>query len=298
MALSLCNSAVDGTQRELTQHGSISFPAACYHDDLSREIVPWHWHEEWEAVVIERGKTLVAAGKEKYVLREGEGFFVNSGILHSCWDWENSGCRYHSLVFHPRLVGGSLDSVFYQKYVAPLMRSEAPEFIHLKPDTPWQREALDAIEEAWQAGFREEFGYEFQIRGSLSRMTALLQRSLPNAAESRSRKAMRDAQRIKDMLQFIHTHCAEPLDTQQIAGAASLSESECLRCFHVTIGTTPMRYVRQYRIQRAAELLHNTTERVGDIAQQCGFSDVSYFVKTFRELKGCAPGVFRKNKHD
>ena len=46
MALSECISKIDKTGLELIEHGIASFPIACYHDDLQRECVDWHWHEE------------------------------------------------------------------------------------------------------------------------------------------------------------------------------------------------------------------------------------------------------------
>ena len=114
MAIALCNTTVDGRGRELVEHGTTAFPVACYHDDFRQMDVPWHWHEELEAVLISEGSCTVAAGNEKFVLQEGEGFFINSEVLHGAWNGADSGCRFHSLVFHPRLVGWSLDSVFYQ----------------------------------------------------------------------------------------------------------------------------------------------------------------------------------------
>lgn len=52
MLLTPCNSKADPQGRELTVHGSSLFPVACYHDDLANEIIPWHWHREWEAFVV------------------------------------------------------------------------------------------------------------------------------------------------------------------------------------------------------------------------------------------------------
>ena len=52
----------------------------------------------------------------------------------------------------------------------------------------------------------------------------------------------------------------------------------------------------EYAVQKAAELLADTTLRVGDIGAQCGFQEMSYFAKTFRELKGCPPSVYRAQK--
>ena len=60
------------------------------------------------------------------------------------------------------------------------------------------------------------------------------------------------------------------------------------------IGCTPIRYVKQVRIQKAAELLASTKRKISDIGAECGFQEMSYFAKIFRELKGCTPGDFRK----
>ena len=108
------------------------------------------------------------------------------------------------------------------------------------------------------------------------------------------RSALRSADRIKTMLQFVQTHYAEDLTVEQIAASASISPSECLRCFHDMIGTTPNQYLRGQRLQRAAELLCGTTLQVTAIAAQCGFEDSSYFARSFRQLYGCGPTEFRR----
>ena len=108
------------------------------------------------------------------------------------------------------------------------------------------------------------------------------------------KKALRSADRIKTMLQFVQTHYAEDLTVEQIAASASISPSECLRCFHDMIGTTPNQYLRDQRAQRAAELLCGTGLRVTEIAMQCGFQDASYFARAFRQVYGCGPTEYRR----
>lgn len=295
MALASCVTHVDNSGRELTRHGSVAFPLACYHDDLRLEEVPWHWHDEFEAVFIERGCATIAAGGQTYTVGPGEGFFVNSGVLHGARDLEASGCRFHSLVFHPRLVGGGLDSAIYQSYVLPVMGNPELETLKLTPERQWQREALEMIEAAWQCGVKEPEGYEFRVREALSRVIFLLWQNTPAPQTLPGAKAIRDSQRIKTMLQYIHTHYADEISTDAIAASAAISKSECLRCFRSAINTTPIQYVKQYRIQRAAQLLLSTQLRAADIAAQCGFQDISYFTKSFREAKGCTPTAYRES---
>lgn len=294
MGLAICNTTTDSYGRELALHGTALFPIACYHDDLTTCPVPWHWHDELEVLVVTEGSAVVTAGSEKRILHHGDGCFINTGVLHGAWDFENSGCRFHSLVFHARLVGGSMDSIFWQNYIQPLMQNPTLKFVCFDASEFWMQEANNSIETAWENCMLETPGYEFAVRDALSHLIFLLSTHHPSVPQHTSDKALRNAERIKIMLQYVQEHYNGEISTAQIAESALISESECLRCFRATIGTTPIQYVKQFRIQKAAELLTSTNQKIADIAAQCGFFDVSYFTKTFREQKGCTPGEYRK----
>ena len=154
MALSACNTETDSAGRELTVHGTAAFPIACYHDDLEAAPVPWHWHEELELLIASEGGVLAAAAGEKYTLAEGDGLFINAGVLHADWPLAVGRCRLHSVVFHPRLVGGSPDSVFWQKYLQPLLTDPSRPCAVLRPTVDWQHEAIEDMERAPRGGER------------------------------------------------------------------------------------------------------------------------------------------------
>ena len=139
-------------------------------------------------------------------------------------------------------------------------------------------------------------GFVFQVRVALSELVFQLVTHLTVEPRLPSEKALRDEERIKAMMRFMQAHYTQELTVAHIAASVSISPSECLRCFHATIGTTPIQYLRQLRVQKAAELLVNTDWKVSDIAERCGFREMSYFTKTFRELKGCTPSAYRERK--
>ena len=170
MALSLCRTTVDDSARELMEHGTAAFPIACYHDDLQAEPVPWHWHEELEVLVVSEGMILATAGGEKFRLEKDEGLFINAGVLHGDWPLNAGSCRLHSMVFHPRLVGGNPDSVFWQKYLQPLLTDPSRPCAVLRPTVDWQHEAIEDMERAFRAVVNEIPGYEFKTRAALSEM--------------------------------------------------------------------------------------------------------------------------------
>lgn len=285
---------VDETRREQVVHGSSAFPIACYFNDLLRMPVLLHWHEELEAGIVTQGCAVLSIGNEKHLLRTGEGFFINSGVLHDAYALEDSPCVIHSMVFHPRLVGGSPDSVYYRKYLRPLLDSPQLEWILF----PSHDLSLEAIHRAWNACRDEAAGYEFSVRNALSTLMWQICSRQPETGRIIRSKSLRDSTRIKLMLSYIHENFSQNISTHAIASSAAISESECLRCFRCVLDTTPISYLRQHRLRQAAIRLSSTNDKVSEIAAACGFQDMSYFSKAFRESEGCTPLEYRRNRSD
>lgn len=295
MVLSACGPvSTDQQGRELTQHGTPLFPAACYHDNISEAYVPWHWHDEFEILAVETGTARVFVNGTDYIVKRGEGLFVNAGALHGVWPEGAEVCFLRSVVFHPRLVGGSVDSILWQKYLEPLLSDPCRPCVHFAGVQVWEIAASKAIQDAWQTCVSEAEGFEFEVREQLSRLIFLLAKHCPAIEKKPSEKTLRDGERIKIMLQYIQEHYDGELTLAKIAESAAVSENECLRCFCSMIGSTPIQYAKQVRIQKAAKLLISTDRKISDIGADCGFQEMSYFAKTFRTLKGCTPGEFRK----
>ena len=93
---------------------------------------------------------------------------------------------------------------------------------------------------------------------------------------------------------WIHEHAAEPLTLNLIARAAGLSPFHFLRVFSRAIGVTPHQYLVRSRLRRAAALLADDSRAVTDVSYECGFGDLSNFVRTFRRAAGMSPGAFQR----
>ena len=294
--LSQSTMTVGDDKRELVTHGTLDFPFGCYLDDMVRENVPWHWHDEFDAAVVLHGKVSVTIGTDSFILSHGDGFFVNSGVLHSATRLDGDHCCMLSIVFHPRLIGGTSDTIYYKKYVLPILRCPKLQGFQFHSGTPWQKKASGFIEKAWRASVDEIEDYELDIWNALSNLLALLVHHLPSESSRKSIWSESDDIRIKKMLKFIAGDYMNEIHTADIASAANISESECLRCFHKTIGITPIQYLKNYRIEQAAQLLLSSSLSITDIAYDTGFQSPSYFIRIFRECKGSTPTEFRRDK--
>lgn len=282
--------AADG--RELKTHGSTSFPAACFDASMSDVHIMPHWHDDFEVLTVTEGVCTVCVGTSQYEVCAGQGVFVNAGVLHAM---SGSG-RFRSVVFNPRLVAGGLESIFWSRYIEPLIRSKTVRAAVFDDSQEWHKSAVHNIAAAWQACAEEKNGYEFLARASLSMVIlGVIQHSdAPPACQSR--RDARSEERVKKMMQYVHDHYAEPLSLDQICRHAAISQSECLRCFRGTIGITPMQYVKDYRLHKAASLLRDTDIPAGEVGSQCGFPDPGYFSKSFRAWSGFTPSEYRRRE--
>lgn len=280
----------DASGKELVTHGNSQFPLAIYHDHLEIQDVDWHWHDELELIYQIDGEGLFIMNDKKIVLHKGEGLFINSEVLHGCWETELHHSDICSLVFHTRLAGGGNESIYWQKYLEPLIHNTAFSYYHFQGD---EANYAQQIRATWEVCLEGQEGYEFSVRSGLSELLFFLYQKQSNNQKRLSPGIIRNRERIKAMLNYIHTFYSEPIKLSDIAKSALISESECLRCFRTMINTSPGQYLKSYRIQKACEFLKNTSCTIREIGELCGFSDESYFVKQFREEKGMTPGGFR-----
>jgi len=174
-----------------------------------------------------------------------------------------------------------------------MTQPDAPPFFLLDALVPWQKQVLDCLHESWKAVSDEPFDYENRVRYYLSLALRLLSTQCVGGRTKVSQQEQIASERMKQMLRFVEEHYAEELTVQLIAGSVALSESACLRSFRQMLGITPIQYVKQYRVEKAADLLRSTRLKTGEIGAECGFTDGSYFIKIFREIKHCTPKEYR-----
>lgn len=86
------------------------------------------------------------------------------------------------------------------------------------------------------------------------------------------------------------------LNVEQLAFLCGMSTSTFKRTFKEYYNDTPAHYFRRIKLEKAADLLKNTTLRITDICYDCGFNDISHFSKTFVAAYKMSPSEFR-NSH-
>ena len=99
-----------------------------------------------------------------------------------------------------------------------------------------------------------------------------------------------DERFINQVLQVVEDHMANEFYTvEDLAAEVGFSRSQLNRKLKTLIGKSPNHLIRDFRLARAKELLEQKTASISEIAYQVGYSNLSYFSKSYKEAFGKLP---------
>lgn len=285
----------DETLRETVSHGSEEYPFKYYKEDIwlfDFHCVDWHWHSEVEFVFIEKGTAEFLVGSERYVLGSGTGIFVNSQVIHRFESSESAVIP--NIVFAPSLLAPP-ESLIYRKYIQPLLDSSI-ECLVFSPDVSWQNDVLNALLSVFDVQ-EEESACEIKTAELLLRIWGVIYENARVSEKIFSAGASARTQaQLQIMMQYIHKNFSRKISLEEIARTVSVSKSSALNIFNKYLHISPVSYLVNYRLKRAAGLLIATDGSVCSIAGDTGFENMGYFCRRFKELFSMTPGQYRKAK--
>lgn len=289
-----CDVITNEMGEEIVNHQSLLFHISAYLEDMTKGTVAWHWHPDFEIIWAKSGNLCVEASSNTIILEEGQGIFINSGVIHAVKQADTVNSLLSSIVYDTKVIGAT-DSVFFQKYIKPVIDLQQMPYIILNQNITWQNEVLCNAQEVWNQLEHKTNHYEFTVRDLLSKAMIEILDNNPSMQPITSTQIKRE-ERCKTLLEYIRTHFAENISISSLGKVCHISETEVLRCFNTTLHTSPLQYLKQYRLQHALTLLNSSSLSILDIALSCGFGSSSYFTKVFQEEMHCTPSQYRKNQ--
>jgi signal transduction histidine kinase/DNA-binding response OmpR family regulator/ligand-binding sensor domain-containing protein len=104
-----------------------------------------------------------------------------------------------------------------------------------------------------------------------------------------------DEKFLKRAMEIVETHINEDdFDLVKFRAEMNMSRSTLFRKLHALTGESPTDFIRNIRLKRAADLLKKKFGNVTQVSFEVGFSNLSYFNKSFRKLYGVTPTEYSK----
>lgn len=99
---------------------------------------------------------------------------------------------------------------------------------------------------------------------------------------------------VEKSMQYIYNHISQPLSVSNLAKESGYSLNHYTTLFKMAANELPSEFIKRCRIRKACELLEETEDTIEKIAQECGFSNMSYFFRTFKQIQRETPNEYRK----
>ncbi|OWP48443.1 helix-turn-helix domain-containing protein [Pseudomonas nitroreducens] len=84
-------------------------------------------------------------------------------------------------------------------------------------------------------------------------------------------------------------HLDSGITVSDLAAACALSRSDFTRKFKVTTGYSPQAWMRIQRVEKAKQLMRESSFPLAEIGLQCGFCDQAHFCRIFYRIEGLTP---------
>ena len=277
---------------EIAQRGTKDFPIAYFlvDENHSRYKMAAHWHSEIEIIRILKGEFCVSLNKNTYTAKEGDIIFVNSETVHQ---GTPTNCVYECIIFHlDFLYSKALDC---HLFIEKILDGECIINEFYPFDDSEIHNALNSLFEIIIKSTDPARKF-LTISAFFNFFALVLEQNLYNnnigynTASEDNRIVV-----LKKILLFLRENYDKPVSLEMLSATVNRTEAYVSYFFKNMTGKTPIEYLNEYRIEKACHKLRTTDFSVTDIAFSCGFSDLSYFIKTFKKKMGISPRKYRQN---
>ncbi len=250
---------------------------------------PMHIHDEIEILVALKGPIYVSSDKMKYVLNKNDVVLVNRRVPHSTV-YPPYACtnilqfRLNNMV--PQLPQKT------NIYLSYFMSDIRTDMLYFDSTHPISKVISSNIELILKEKENKDKGYEMYIQAYLKLILATLYRN-EIFKDDTDCFHYESLTKVLPVIRYIEENYTKDLTLDSLCGIVNMNKSHLCRVFKKAIGITMIDYLNFIRIWNAEKLLATTDEKILNVSMNVGFSNISYFNRTFKQTTGMTPSEYK-----
>lgn len=235
----------------------------CFPDwEIVKQTIDFH-----DLTFVVEGKSNYYVNGVQYTVEAGDMVFIPKGNVREAHTFKESPMHSYAFNFN-WLPHGGPDALPFQTVTKNLITSEL----------------LGYINQFTQVWMGKQPGYVMQSRA----LFMLILHRLLTIAHRKGAHNQVD-QRVNRVLEYMIEHYSEDLDLTGMAKIVNLHSVYLGKLFKKNTGYSFKEYLNLIRINHAEMLLSTGGFSVTQVADRCGFHDISYFSNVFKSIKGYPP---------
>ena len=271
---------------EVGKRGYLSEDYRLFHLKDNREVkLDYHYHEFDKIVLQLSGRVSYNIEGKSYLLQPMDILLVSRNLIHlPVIDTSEVYERMVLWINRDFLARFSRDG---HDLASCFDRTAARQF-HLYRPRGENRSRYRALFDAIKNADSDDFAAKTLSDTCVLQLIIALGRDLMRANAPVETSAYRFDPKMEEITQYIRQHLGDDLSIEHLAGVFYLSRYHLMHRFKEIYGCTVQQYIRQKRLQQAAEQIRQGIP-VLKAAEDAGFGDYSVFLRAFRTAYGKSP---------
>ena len=279
--------------KETKKRGFTNFPYEVYRCRIPETFpfFPLHYHDDFEIVYVLEGTLDAIIHAQRFECSAGDILIIPPQKIHGFFQYKNTPCHYTNIVFSLSLLE-SPDSEIFKKLLQPYENDQITVPYFHKKETLFNTEIIESVISLFE-NRHEAVLKPFLVKSDLFRIFHYLQ-EIVSAREVKLNNSELYANKLIPVFKYVSENYKNPISVSDAAQLVHFSESHFMNIFKKISGTSFTNYVKMIRLENARVMLLSSDKSVQQIADECGFEDISYFIRSFKQYIKLSPLKYKK----
>ena len=262
------------------------------HDKILAENYSWqyHYHPEYELVCVLSGNGTRQVGNHVGSYENGDLVLMAPNLPHSGFGLNANGMIEQVVVqFKDDVFGPSL-------LARPEIKPLTTLFERSRYGISFSGETKEKVTKRLMKLLKlPPFERFIELTSLLQILATSNEYSLLNSQVTLPSTIKKIHVRLQNIFNYVEQNFQEEIDIKKVASIAHLTVPAFCNYFKKIMGMTFTDFINQYRIEQACILLHQE-KSIGEVCFECGFNNVPYFNKVFKNILKKTPSEFKKSR--
>lgn len=280
---------------EHIKHKRIDFPINIYYTHFGKIIkdLYLHWHKEFEISYVMSGEGIFYTDLRPIYVKKGDIMIIPPLSLHSGKPLKDY-CECKTLVFSLDFLKTNAADSISMKYLNPISERAYNFPLLINKDNSAYKSVLDSFKNITKTYEKKDFAFELLIKSELMKILYTMFSNELVELNITENDLEKKSEKIKSIIDYVKRHYKSNITITEVANYLDYSENYFCRFFKNQTGLTFVEYLNSVRLNTAANLLHNSDKAITDIALECGFDNLSYFIRIFKKKFIVTPLKYRQ----